>query len=242
MRMRLRLVTYNVHRCVGLDRRHSPERIADIVRSLEPDAVALQELETNHRRTGHTHQPNRLAHLLDMDCVYHPARVRAGAQFGNAIFTRLPMRARRSDVLPRHPVVRLQTRGAVWATLRVGDSDFQLINTHLSLLRGERLRQAAALCDEWLAHPDCRTAPSVVCGDFNATPACPTYRKLADGLADAAGHNPHATWPSFLPFRRLDHVFVTPRVTVARVDVPRTDLTRVASDHLPLVVDLEIAS
>jgi endonuclease/exonuclease/phosphatase family metal-dependent hydrolase len=234
-------MTWNVHHCVGIDRKHSPERIADVIRALEPDVVALQEVETDHPRSDRIHQPRHIADLVDMDVIYHPARLRSGAGFGNATLTRHTIRARQGGLLPRHPVLRLQTRGALWATVRIGHDDIQLINTHLGLLGRERLRQASALCGgDWLGHPDCATTPRIVCGDFNATPACASYRHFAGHLRDAQEDDPRSTWPSPLPFRRLDHVFVCDNLSVRNVEVPRNALTKVASDHLPVVVDLEV--
>jgi endonuclease/exonuclease/phosphatase family metal-dependent hydrolase len=239
-----RLMSWNVHHCVGLDQRHSVERIADVIREYDPDILALQELEVNHRRSSRIHQPRKLAELLKMDYHYHPPRIRGGAAFGNGILTRLNMRHVRCGVLPSLPFVRLQKRGAVWMSVEIDGREVQIINTHFGLMGPERVLQARALCgDEWLDHQDCRRSPRIVCGDFNATPRSRAYRMLAGTLRDAqrlAGNPRVRTWPSVLPFVRYDHVFVGHGIRVRNVEVPRTLRTTVASDHLPVLMDFEV--
>lgn len=238
----LRLMTYNVHRCVGLDRRHSPERIADVIAGYAPDIVALQELEVGHRRTDRVHQPERLAEILGMDFHYHPARRRGDAQFGNALFSRLPMDAVRSAPLPGY--VGMQARAALWASVTVAGLKVQVINTHLGLFHLERVRQARALCgEEWLGHPACSPHPRIICGDFNATPISGAYRLFGSGLRDAqrlGDRRARRTWPSFLPVVRYDHIFVCPRIDVHQTQVPSSPLTTLASDHLPVIMDFQV--
>lgn len=237
-------MSWNVHHCVGLDRRHSVERVAETIREQDPDIVALQEVEVNHRRSERIHQPSRLAELLKMDYHYHPARIVGEAGFGNAVLTRLSMNKIRAGMLPTHPFMRLQKRGALWTSLDMGGHSVQLINTHLGLLGHERLLQARALCgDTWLDHPDCRRGPRIVCGDFNATPRSRVYRMLDGALRDAmrlAGDPRVRTWPTMLPMVRYDHVFVGDGILATRVEVPKTRLTLVASDHLPVLMEFEV--
>ena len=239
-----RLMTWNIHHCVGMDRRHSVERIADVIREYDPHIVALQELEVNHRRSSRIHQPSRLADLLRMDYHYHPPRIQGEAGFGNGILTRLNMKHVRCGVLPTLPFVRLQKRGALWMSIDVGGHPVQIINTHFGLMGPERLLQARALCgSEWLDHPECRRRPSIVCGDFNATPRSRAYRLLAGTLRDAqriAGDPKVRTWPSVLPMVRYDHVFVSHGIRARRLEVPRTRRTLVASDHLPVLMEFEV--
>lgn len=82
------------------------------------------------------------------------------------------------------------------------------------------------------------------CGDLNAVPNASTYRRFAGRLRDSQrllpGHRPRPTFPSALPFLRLDHVFVSERLRVLGVEIPQHGRARRASDHLPLIVDLEL--
>ena len=238
-----RLMTYNVHRCVGLDRRHAPHRIAEVIALLNPHLVALQEIEDCNPRTGRVDQAQVISDILQTEFHFHPARQRGGTKFGNAIFSRLPMRMIRSAILPGLPPLPIQSRGALWVSIGIGDVNLQIINTHLGLIPRERLLQAGSLVGrEWLAHPECRE-PRILCGDFNATSASRIYRLFGDSLRDVHRENggkPASTWPSFFPILRYDRVFVDPRIIVCKVLVPRTPLTAVASDHLPLVLDFKI--
>ena len=241
-------MTFNVHRCVGLDRRHAPQRIAEIIARQDPDIVALQELEVGHPCTGSVDQAQVLAAILKTDFHYHAARRSGEARFGNAVFSRLPMRKIHIGYLPTLPQIPVQTRGALWVYIRLGVVDVQIINTHLRLLHHERFLQAGALCSEdWLAHPTYRSTyrlqSRILCGDFNATKASRVYRLFMQSLKDSASLSPTPsgrTWPSILPLFRYDHVFVAPQIQVHKVTVPRTPLTTMASDHLPVVVDFGI--
>ena len=245
--MKVRLATYNVHRCVGTDRRLDVERVAGVIAACNADIVALQELDVGRRRTGHVDQAHRLAELLRMKSHFHPAMSVEEERYGDAILTALPERLVRAGALPGLPRLRgLEPRGALWVAVDIGGGvELQVINTHLGLVPREQQVQAAALIGEdWMAS-EAFTAPAVLLGDFNASPLSKTYRMLTAVIRDAQtglGRSPTATFPSGFPFMRIDHVFVAGAVTVTRVESPFDARARVASDHLPLVVDLEIES
>jgi len=241
----LKVMTYNVHSCIGMDGRHSPERIARVIARQAPDIVALQELDVGRARTRGIDQARRIAQHLEMDVHFHPAIHVEEEQYGNAVLTHLPMRpvrAGRLPGLPRRP--QHEPRGAQWVTIEANGTEIQVINTHLGLSRQERVAQAAALLGpDWLDHPDCRGLV-ILAGDFNATAASPICRRLAGRLRDSQagldGHRPAKTYFGRYPLARIDHVFVDPATEVVGVEVPTTKLARVASDHLPLVVTLAL--
>lgn len=236
-----------MHRCLGTDGRLSPARIAEVIASCEPDIVALQELDVGRLRTGGVDQAYAIAQELGMAFHFHPALRVMEELYGDAILTARPSRLVRTGPLPGLAGVRhLEPRGALWAAIDVGGVDLQVINTHLGLVARERLAQVDTLLGpEWLGHPDCRD-PMILLGDFNVVPRSRTYRRLARRLTDAQcaprARRPRGTYPVRLPLLRIDHVFVGSAIEVLNVEVPRTPLTRVASDHLPLVVDLRIDS
>ncbi len=247
--MKLRLMTYNVHRCVGTDRALDVERVAEVIAAENPDVVALQELDVLRRRTKTVDQAHRLAELLKMKFHFHPAMAVEEELYGDAILTALPERRIRAEGLPLYRrVPGLEPRGALWVEVMVGDTPVQIINTHLGLIPQEQKRQAAALLGErWMASDDW-TAPGVLLGDFNATPYSATYRMLKAALRDAqttsgAWTKPAtATFPSSFPFMRIDHVFLTKGLETVGVRSPYDSRARVASDHLPLVIDLEVTA
>jgi endonuclease/exonuclease/phosphatase family metal-dependent hydrolase len=240
----IRIMTYNVHGCRGRDRQWSPQRIADVIASAKPDIVALQELDVGRPRSGGVDQAEIIAGALGMRAQFHPAMRVMEEQYGDAILTALPSRLVKTGPLPglsRLPG--LEPRGALWASIEVGDVKLQVFNTHLGLLSRERRQQIDCLLGpDWIGHRDCRH-PMILVGDFNVTPRSRTYRRLTGILHDAQrfhGGKRQATFPARLPALRLDYAFVGPAIRVARVQTVRTELSRRASDHLPLVVDLEI--
>ena len=247
--MKLRLMTYNVHRCVGTDRRLDVERVAEVIAAEMPDVVALQELDVLRRRTRTIDQAHRLAELLKMKFHFHPAMAVEEELYGDAILTALPERRIKAEGLPLYRrVPGLEPRGALWVEVMVGDTPVQIINTHLGLVPQEQKRQAAALVGEkWMAS-DQWTAPGVLLGDFNASPYSSTYRLLRAAMRDAQtpdagwGRTPTATFPSSFPFMRIDHVFLTKGLETLAVRSPYDARARAASDHLPLVVDLEVTA
>jgi endonuclease/exonuclease/phosphatase family metal-dependent hydrolase len=166
--------------------------------------------------------------------------------YGDAVLSRWPMRLVRAAALPTAAGrTDLEPRGALWVAVDIDGREIQFLNTHLGLVSQERLAQAEALLGpEWLAHQDCRE-PVILCGDFNAIPASRAYRRLRGRLRDAQlslnGHRPQRTFFSRYPVNRIDHVFVGGGIEVADVEVPRTELIRKASDHLPLVVDIHLS-
>ena len=139
-----------------------------------------------------------------------------------------------------------EPRGVSWhGGARSTARELQVLVTHLGLTRRERLAQIEALLGPlWLGDPRC-AAPRLLCGDLNCRPGSPEHRRLEEVLVDAALVSPpaagSATFPALRPLVRLDHVLVSPDLRVHRTEVPRRRELRRASDHLPLVVDLELA-
>jgi endonuclease/exonuclease/phosphatase family metal-dependent hydrolase len=240
-----RIVTYNVHRCVGNDRRLDVGRVAAVLAALQPDIVALQELDVGRRRTNHVDQAHEIARRLEMTHHFHAALQVEEERYGDAILTCYPERLVKAGPLPGYPRVRgLEPRGALWVEVDIGGRPLQILNTHLGLVPREQQVQAAALAGPaWLEHPDCRW-PTILLGDFNATASSVVYRTLTQRLQPARrlakNKAPTSTFPSPLPVLRIDHVFVSPGIEVQAVTAPFDPLTRVASDHLPLVMDFDL--
>ena len=240
----VRILTYNVHGCVGLDGRLSPERIARVIARHDPDVVALQELDVRRSRSGGRDQARAIADALGMALEFHPTVSTVDEHFGDAVLSPHPLRRVRAGALPG---IGLEPRGAIWVEVDVPDRDgtvrtLQVLNTHFSLDPRERAMATDALLGpDWLGHASAR-ADVVLCGDFNALTWFPSLRRLRHRLADAQsgldGHRPRPTWFGRFPIGRIDHVLVDPRWTVLHVEVPADALARVASDHRPLVVDV----
>ncbi|MEX0617365.1 MAG: endonuclease/exonuclease/phosphatase family protein [Pseudohongiellaceae bacterium] len=241
----IRIMTYNVHSCIGMDGKISPWRIARIIARYEPDVVALQELDIGRSRTDLLDQAHIIARYLQMEYRFHPSfRVREG-KYGNAVLSQHPMELVKAEKLPGlGGKPDMEPRAAIWVKVDFKGRPIHLINTHLGLRQAERLRQVEALLGEkWLGNRPV-DGPCILCGDLNLSPFSPVYRLLSRGLKDVQkslrGHLPRATFSSRFPSARLDHVFVDGAMSVSKIITPNTELVRQASDHLPLVVDLEL--
>lgn len=244
--LRLRVMTYNTHGCSGMDGRVSPRRIARVIGAHEPDIVALQELDLGRRRSRAEDQARIIAEELGLHVVFCPTVTRGEEHYGHALLSRWPVEVVRRALLPadqkswwREP------RSAIWGRVRIGDTAINVVTTHLGLGPNERLQQMQALLsDEWLGAV-IDAEPVLICGDLNLIPGSAPYRLAVRRLRDAQtirpGHRPLKTFSSLHPFVRLDHVFVSAHFQPSHVFVPHTELTHRASDHLPLIVDLEAA-
>jgi len=238
----LRVMTYNVHGCTGMDGRTLPHRCARVIAQSAPEIVALQELDVGRSRSGGVDQAHRIAEILAMEHLFHAALEVREEQYGNAVLSALPMRMVKTDALPR--VGRSEPRGALWVAIEIDDTEVQVINTHLGLGPAERHKQIEFLIsDQWLGSA-CKCGPVILCGDLNAGERSHVCRQLRLRLRDAQLHHaaarPLNTWFGAYPTRRLDHIFVSREIEVESFEVPRSHLARLTSDHLPLVVNMKV--
>ncbi len=239
----IRVMTYNVHSCIGMDGKHAPRRIARVIAQQAPDIVALQELDVGRDRTGGVDQAQLIAEFLKMEFHFHPGLKLEEELYGDAILSRYPMRLMKAGALPGiSEKPNLEPRGALWVEVEALGQKIQVFNTHLGLNAKERFAQTEALLSEsWLSAPACK-GPIVLCGDFNAVPSSTVCRLLRNRFNDAQtelpAYRPRATWFARYPSVRLDHIFLDPSLQVVGVDVVETALTRVASDHLPQIVEI----
>jgi endonuclease/exonuclease/phosphatase family metal-dependent hydrolase len=241
----LRVMTYNVHSCIGMDGRLDAERIARVIARARPDVVALQELDVGRARTDGMDQAHLIARHLEMEFHFHPALHIEEERYGDAILTHLPQRLVKAGPLPgladKPP---LEPRGALWVAIELHGKEVQIINTHLGLYPRERMAQVAALLgSDWLTHEQCHE-PVILCGDLNALPSSSVCRRLAGRLKDvqteAQHHRPKGTYSGRFPTVRIDHIFISPGLEVTGIEVPGSELARIASDHLPLVAEVRI--
>jgi endonuclease/exonuclease/phosphatase family metal-dependent hydrolase len=242
----LRVMTYNVHSCIGMDGKLDARRIARIIARDMPDVVALQELDVGRARSDGMDQAQLIARYLAMEFHFHATIHLEDERYGDAILTRLPHRLVRAGPLPGlASKPHLESRGAIWVAVDLHGKEVQIINTHLGLYRRERMAQVdALLSSDWLGNEDCRE-PLILCGDFNARPSSAACRRLSHRLRDvqteAQHHRPKSTFSGRFPTLRIDHIFVSPGIEVSSIDVCSSELARVASDHLPLVAELRIS-
>jgi endonuclease/exonuclease/phosphatase family metal-dependent hydrolase len=237
----LRVATYNVHGCVGMDRQRSESRIAEVIASMNADVVGLQELDANRSRSARVDQAALIAQQLGWQRVFHPAVRDGDEQYGNAIISRFPLTLRRAIELPGHGSWYCrETRIALWSEAETPLGPVNVINTHFALGRAERRLQARALADELL--PNERL---ILLGDFNSMPGSRSLGLLREVLRDArreVGESRlHRTYPTKLPAVAVDHIFASDALRAVSITSHRTVLSRVASDHFPLVAEFASA-
>ncbi|VTZ63545.1 Endonuclease/exonuclease/phosphatase [Sinorhizobium medicae] len=240
MRQRIRFLTYNVHSCFGTDRKLDPARIAAVIAECRPDVIALQEVDVGRARTGGIDQAHMIAAHLNMDAQFHPALHLEDEKYGDAVLTALPMRLIKAAPLPSSG----EPRGALWVEIDAAGVKLQVIVTHLGLRGAERLRQATALLGPgWLGAMEQGKTRLILAGDLNATGRSASYRLLARQLKDVqllTGNKPRPTFPSRLPLLRIDHVLIGDGIEVTSCQVHSSALARSASDHLPLLTELDV--
>ncbi len=234
----LRVVSYNVHGCIGTDRRFALERTAAVLGSLEPDVVLLQEVGDHVGRVTTVDQARALAEACGMDYAVGYTMPTGPWGYGNVIMTRGTIRAvSRFDL----SVAGREPRGSLRVEVARNGATVTVLTVHLGLDRGERSRQVAQLLG---AEGPCHgiDGPLIVGGDFNDWPPGLTRRALHRGFIDAAIRrmNLRGTFPARFPLFRLDRLYSRSGLEVAGYAVVRTPLTRVASDHLPVLADYRV--
>lgn len=242
-----RVMTYNVRRFVGAGGVDSFADVASICDEARADIIALQELDaTKTDAEEGTHPARDLARRLGMQLLFCRTFPRDAGYYGHALLSRHPLERRRVTTFSASEGRRSEPRGAIWARVALGDGrTLDVVSTHLGLSRNDRALQSRELLgDSWLASRGIENA-HLLCGDLNAiAPASATYRRFAARLTDVQraldGHRARPTFPARLPVLRLDHVFVSEALRVLGISVPYDRRSRRASDHLPLIVDLEL--
>jgi endonuclease/exonuclease/phosphatase family metal-dependent hydrolase len=224
--MRLTFVTYNIHRCIGSDGRCDPDRIARVLSELRADVIALQEVDSRHHRGLELLEC--LAEQLGLRGIPGPTLLRADGHYGNALLTRLRAREiRRVDLsVPGH-----EPRGAIDVDLDCSGLIFQVIATHLGLRPTERRFQVQRLLDRF------QMKHCALMGDLNEWFL---WGRPLRWLQALFGKTPHVrTFPSRFPVFALDRVWVRPPESLVTLEVHRSPLARVASDHLPVKAIIE---
>jgi endonuclease/exonuclease/phosphatase family metal-dependent hydrolase len=225
----IRLATYNIHRAIGRDRRFDPERIARVVKEFDADVIALQEVESQHGDLGLLQY---LARETGLSAVAGPTMLRTDAEYGNALLARGRFaEVERIDL----SVPDREPRGALDVRLECRGALLRVLATHLGLRPAERRRQIRHL----LARLDpTDSVPTVLMGDLNEWFL---WGRPLRWLHAFFGETPApATFPSHFPVFALDRLWVKPRDRLRTMRVHASPLARLASDHLPLVTELEI--
>jgi len=235
---RLRVATYNVHKCQGLDRRVLPARIVEVLREIDADIVALQEVVSHEGGPREANQTRFIAEELGMDYCVGETRKHKGGAYGNVVLTRFSV----SSTINYDISVRgREQRGCLRADLEIeGAGVLHIFNVHMGTAFLERRSQVRRLLDTAILHNDELKGARIMLGDFNEWTRGLTTRLLGSHMksADISNHLRRAkTYPGVLPFLHLDHIYFDEALEMEKLILHRSRKALIASDHLPLVAD-----
>jgi endonuclease/exonuclease/phosphatase family metal-dependent hydrolase len=226
--------SYNIHRGVGLDRRRDLDRIADVIAEIGPDVIGLQEVIRD--RGGIVgDQPEYLARRLGMELIMGATRLHGQGSYGNAVLTRLPVIGRATCDLSRG---RREPRGCLRVDLGANGRTLHVFNCHFGLALRER-REQLDLLATFIRDSASLAGPRVLMGDFNEWHRGPVTRGLKVEFTSPM-RRMRRTHPALFPLFRLDRIYWDVELEGETFQAHRTRLSRVASDHLPVVARLRV--
>ncbi|HZS05651.1 MAG TPA: endonuclease/exonuclease/phosphatase family protein [Blastocatellia bacterium] len=238
---RLRVVTYNVHKCRGLDRRVSPARIVEVLREVEADIIALQEVLCIRGQGSEDDQAHFISREMGMDYRLGENRRLHGGAYGNVVLSRFPMTAAHNhDISIRGR----EQRGCLRVDVDLGrDQTLHVYNVHLGTSYSERRHQARRLLETEILANEQIPGPRVLLGDFNEWTRGLASHLLAEHFrsADIRLHLKRKyTYPGVMPFLHLDHIYYDEDLELKSAALHRSRTALVASDHLPLLADFRL--
>ncbi len=238
--MDIRLMTYNI--CSGMsygkDRKRDLAQCADVIKQYSPDILGLNEVHYNIGFSNFAKQADELNKLLDYEYMYYgrAGAIKEGYQ-GNALFSRFPIKTVKT-VLVEQPLVfdediYYEQRSFIDAVVDTG-IDLKVIVTHFGLAKGERRNELDLLIPIFRENKN----PLVFMGDLNMQPDDAQLEPISAILKDSAdtSNEAYLTFPSDMPARKIDYIFISHDINVKAVLVPST----MASDHLPYIADISL--
>ena len=235
----LRVMTYNIHVGIGMDKKLDLQRIADVINQQHPDLVGLQEVDRGVQRTQRIDEIAELAKLTRMDYAFAFNLAYQGGQYGVAILSRLPIVATEHRLFKN--LREAERRGFIRAEVTFHGRKLNFVTTHLDYQFDDgRMFEAQQLLEGLRA----TQGTLIIVGDFNDIPSGRTYQLMRENFDDAwmdsREGDPGFSFPADKPVKRIDYVFFRPdgKLKTKRSWVVNT----LASDHIPLVADLEVGS
>lgn len=236
----LKIATYNIHKCVGIDRRYSPERIVEVLREIEADVIALQEVVCHSLRHKRDHQAEFIAEELEMEFRLGENRLHKGGEYGNVVLSRMPIRGHTNYDIT---IKKYEPRGCLRTEIDLGDGKpLQFVNLHMGTSFFERRKQVYQLLTSHVLEDPTIVGRRIVAGDFNEWTKGLTTRLFRLNFKSVEprlhlGRN--RTYPGFIPLVHLDHIYFDDEFRLNNAFVHRSKTALVASDHLPIVAEFE---
>lgn len=239
--LEIKVMTFNIHHGVGVDKQANLYRIAEIIDRSDADIIGLNEVDKHFSiRSHYEDQISWLANQLKMEHAFSPSisiksknnsRIR---EYGNALISRYPILSKKSHSFNLLPGI-TEGRSILDASIRINDQPFQIFVTHLSLNPFLHRIQTNFIINQ--LHKN--SFPNIIMGDWNMRPESKGWLKITSHVQDAwhiGGKGAGYTYPSLHPKTRLDYIFVDQRIKVIETNVVTN--TPKASDHLPIIARL----
>lgn len=228
----LKVLSYNIHSCFGVDGKYDPSRVASVIQSSGADLVALQEVDSSLEVRDGLNQLQYLAYRTGLIPLMGPTLKRGYGSYGNALLSRFPFQAYREIDLTYR---KFEPRGLLQAKLEIKGVQVSVFNTHFGLKHWERKFQSQRLCDE--INNDVHDC-ALIFGDFNEWFG---WSRNLHWLESSFSRIPRMrTYPSRWPRFALDRIFASPRAEFIECEVVQDAQTRVASDHLPVTATIKL--
>lgn len=233
----LRVMTYNIHVGVGMDKKLDLQRIADVINAARPDLVGLQEVDRGVRRTEGKDEIVELAAMTQMEYAFAPNLDYQGGKYGVAILSRFPIKNIEHRMFENKREA--ERRGMLRIEVEVDRKRVNFVTTHLDYqFEDGRLFET----EQMLKFLEGVNGPTIVVADLNDVPTGSAYQlirtKFDDAWVTSGAKTDGFSYPADKPAKRIDHIFYrsADRVRVKKSWVIET----LASDHIPVVAELEI--
>ncbi|MDF1811832.1 MAG: endonuclease/exonuclease/phosphatase family protein [Verrucomicrobiales bacterium] len=227
----MRVLSYNIHGCVGTDRKYNPDRICSIIEQSEADIVALQEVYEYRSIKNFFHT---LEALKGYHIIRGPTLDREDGSYGNVLMSRYPvLQEERIDISVPHR----EPRGAIRVMLEADDELVEVTTTHLGLTAGERIRQLEKLIESGDKNPD--PDLRIFAGDLNDWFSRSRFSRLLEQRYGNVPKMSPRTFPAFLPLLKLDRIIVDPPGRLLSLAILNLPFVKKASDHLPLLGEIK---
>ncbi|MDR3110879.1 MAG: endonuclease/exonuclease/phosphatase family protein [Planctomycetaceae bacterium] len=225
----LRVVAYNVHHCEGTDGKLDVERTASVMKRLNPDLIAVQEIDVNTRRTDKQNQAELLAKSLGMKFAFGKAIDYQGGEYGILILSKFPIVEQKMVLLP--PKAQQEQRGVLVANIKLSDSKtIRFACTHLSVASAEERQVQVEKINELLLD---EKIPTIIAGDFNARPRSDAMKTILKSWTDSDDPTfKKHTMPAHP--NKIDYILFNPK-SAFEVRESQTIDDPITSDHDPIL-------
>lgn len=236
-RTKLRVMSYNIHVGVGMDKQLDLQRIADVINEQHPDLVGLQEVDRGVKRTQGIDEIAELARLTKMEYAFAHNLDYQGGQYGVAILSRFPIL--KTDHRVYKNKREAERRGMIRIEVKIGSRTVSFVTTHLDYQYEDgRVFEAEQMLDFLKPQP----GPMILVGDFNVEPNGESYqlvsKQFRDVWLETKTKEAGLSYPADRPVKRIDYIMFRPK---ERIRATRAwTVNTLASDHVPVVADLEL--